>query len=274
MTDTLHPLSRSQAIRRVAAPLLLALTESRQAQQARDGGAKNPADVLAIEAKQFSALLEATLAVAGELNDGAGEAPNWDLLHAASQIVAGHYRANAAALSAEQIKPLSNLLQTLAEKYPQLVAASDKAGPATRTVFHARAIEALTPVVGCIAQYAFGRAEHLLVNEVAERLMKTADQLTRSLAPAGIAADDWRYLCWAVLRSAAQLYAESHYVEADRLLYMDVKEREAYFAKHGPQIPMDLIWQNFNQRMGMLATLAAYLELPGTAKDHHGLDWS
>lgn len=72
-------------------------------------------------------------------------------------------------------------------------------------------------------------------------------------------------LCWNVMRAAGQIYADCHFAEADRLLYMSAEDRAAYFAQHGNVPPMTQVWQAFNQRMAMLATLAMYLEVPANA---------
>jgi hypothetical protein len=101
--------------------------------------------------------------------------------------------------------------------------------------------------------------------EVAERLVRTADQVTRSLAQPGMTPEQWRLLCWNILRASGQIYTECHYAEADRLLYMNPDERAAYFAQHGNVVPMTQVWQSFNQRMAMLATLATYLDVPAAA---------
>jgi hypothetical protein len=47
---------------------------------------------------------------------------------------------------------------------------------------------------------------------------------------------------------------------------MNPEERAAYFAQHGNVPPMTQVWQAFNQRMAMLATLATYLEVPASAQ--------
>jgi hypothetical protein len=138
--------------------------------------------------------------------------------------------------------------------------------PNTVATFRAKMMEAMVPVVGAVAQYAFGRSEHALLAEVAEKLIKTADQVTRALAPAGCTPDQWRLLCWNVLKAAGSIYTESHYAEADRLLYMNPDERAAYYAQHGNIPPMTQVWQAFNQRMAMLATLATYLDVPASAQ--------
>ena len=90
--------------------------------------------------------------------------------------------------------------------------------------------------------------------------------MTRALAPAGATPEQWRMLCWNILRASGQIYTECHYAEADRLLYMSPEERTAYFAQHGNIVPMTQVWQAFNQRMAMLATLATYLDVPAQAQ--------
>ena len=42
--------------------------------------------------------------------------------------------------------------------------------------------------------------------------------------------------------------------------------QQVYFAQHGNVPPMTQVWQAFNQRMAMLATLATYLEVPSSVQ--------
>jgi hypothetical protein len=168
-------------------------------------------------------------------------------------------------LSEEEAKKLAAIAGTLQERFKSQIPGDVEALPNSVGTFRAKIMEAMVPVIGAVAQYAFGRAEHALLAEVADRLIKTADQMTRALAPVGTTAEQWRLLCWNILRAAGQIYTECHYAEADRLLYMNPDEREAYFKKNGNVVPMTQVWQAFNQRMAMLATLATYLEVPDMA---------
>jgi hypothetical protein len=140
-------------------------------------------------------------------------------------------------------------------------------------MFRAKMLEALVPVVNAVAQYSFGRAEHLMLAQVSERILKTADQVTRGLAPAGCTPKDWRLLCWSVLQAAGFLYSDCHFAEADRLLYMEKDERDNYFREHDNIPPLTFVWQAFDQRMAMLATLITYLDVPASAKlDEQSMD--
>jgi len=261
------PSARMQSLlltfRQIGMPLLQALAET----PAAEGQPPQPAKI-----GQFGPLIDSTVdlsrALAAQL--GASEEQvdawvRWALAGAASQLVASSFRATGQPLSAEDSTRIAGLVGELQDKFKSQIPTGSEQIPNTVATFRAKMTEALVPVVGAIAQYSFGRAEHALLADVAERLVRTADQVTRALAPAGSSPEEWRLLCWNVLKAAGQIYTESHYAEADRLLYMNPDERAAYFAKHGNIVPMIQVWQAFNQRMAMLATLATYLEAPAVA---------
>jgi hypothetical protein len=254
-------------IRHVGTPLLVAVAEVAGA-----ASKENPAAATTADPAMFASLIDSTVnlaqaMVAGGV-DGKISQPwvRWAVVNSASQIVAAHYRATGRAMKTEESAPIVQHVAGLQDKYKNFVPSEREPMENSIATFRAKTIEALVPVVGAVAQYAFGRAEHLLVSEVADRLIKTTDQITRALAPAGAKPDEWRLLSWSILRSSGQIYADSHYLEADRLLAMKPEERSAYLAQNPQNVPMERVWQNFNQRMGMLATLAAYLEVPATAR--------
>jgi hypothetical protein len=254
--------------RQVGMPLLQALMET---PAGKEGEAAQPS---VTNSDQFNALIDSTIALSRELSAQLGASEEqvdawvrWALAGAASQVVASHYKATGQPLPAEEAKRLAGIAIDLQNKFKSMMPpAASEPLPNTIATFRAKMMEAMVPVVGALAQYSFGRAEHALLAEVAEKLVKTADQVTRALAPAGSTPEQWRLLCWHVLRAAGQIYTESHYAEADRLLYMNPDDRAAYFAQHGNVPPMTQVWQAFNQRMAMLATLATYLEVPPSAQ--------
>jgi len=269
MTDTPDHSQKMQtllaAFRQVGMPLLQTLAEVAGGQ----GGEPAPA----IAPEQFNALLDSTVLLSRELaqeigasEDGLEPAVRWALAGSASQVVAASFRATGTPMNEEDAKRLAGVAAQLQEKFKSQIPAGGETIPNTVATFRAKMMEAMVPVIGAVAQYAFGRAEHELLAEVAERLVKTADQVTRALAEPGSTPEQWRLLCWNILRAAGQIYTESHYAEADRLLYMNPEDRAAYFAQHGSTIPMVQVWQAFNQRMAMLATLATYLEVPASAQ--------
>ncbi len=230
---------------------------------------------LALAPEKFNALVGSAVLLSQELAKEIGTseeslepAVRWALSGSASQVVAASFRATGEPLKEEDAKRLAKIAAQLQEKFKSQIPAGGETIPNTVATFRAKMMEAMVPVIGAAAQYSFGRAEHELLAEISERLVKTADQITRALAAPGSTPEEWRILCWNILRAAGQIYTESHYAEADRLLYMDPEERASYFAQNGNLVPMTQVWQAFNQRMAMLATLATYLKVPAAA----GLD--
>lgn len=250
--------------RQVGLPLLQAVTEA----PAPDGNSTPLANL-----GQVGALIDSTVHLSQQLASqlGANEDAldpwvRWALAGASSQIVAANFKATGKPMSPEEAAQLAGMTLELQSKFKAQIPSANEPVPNTVATFRAKMMEALVPVVGAVAQYAFGRSEHALLAEVSEKLIKNADQITRALAPSGSTPEQWRLLCWNVLKAAGQIYTESHYAEADRLLYMNPDERAAYFAQHGQAVPMTQVWQAFNQRMAMLATLITYLEVPPSAQ--------
>ena len=125
----------------------------------------------------------------------------WALAGAASQAVASHFKASGQPLPAEEAKRLAGIAIDLQNKFKTMMpTAASEPMPNTVATFRAKMMEAMVPVVGALAPYSFGRAEHALLAEVAEKLVKTADQVTRALAPAGSTPEQWAF---AVLACAA-----------------------------------------------------------------------
>ncbi len=267
MTDNKTNLQSSlAAFRHVGMPLLQSMAEI-------PSGEGNDKTAVNLDPEQFGRLIDTTVLLSRELTKQIGAEENeldadvrWKLAGAASQVVAANLRATGHVLPAEEARRIAEIAASLQEKFKQQIPADVKAPFNTLASFRAQMMEAMVPVIGAVAQYAFGRAEHMLLAEVAEQLVRIADQVTRSLAPAGATPEEWRLLCWNVLRAAGQIYTECHFAEADRLLYMNPDDRAAYFAQHNNVVPMTQVWQAFRQRMAMLATLAMYLEVPQGAE--------
>jgi hypothetical protein len=256
------------AFRHVGLPLMQALGEAPGVAEAAAAG-KPPG----LDSQKFGALIDSTVELSRALAAQLGASEDqldgwvrWALVGAASQTVAARFKITGEPLPPEEVKRLADLAIELQDRFKVQIPSGNEPVPNTIATFRAKMMEAMVPVIGAVAQYSFGRAEHALLAEVAEKLVKISDQVTRSLAPSGCTPEQWRLLCWSVLRAAGQVYAESHYAEADRLLYMNADERTTYFAQHGNVPPMTQVWQSFNQRIAMLATLATYLDVPPAAR--------
>jgi hypothetical protein len=258
---------RVAVLKHVITPLLQAIGEvNRAAKTETPPTAEQEAQTLTALVDGSMALAEATAAAFNEAREPMDDGVRWSLVAAATHNVAARYRSTGNVLTADEAKTLAAAVFETKNKFQSQSVAPGESVPNTLGTFRARMLEALVPVVNAVAQYAFGRAEHVMLAQVAERLLKTADQVTRGLAPAGCTPRDWRLLCWSVLQAAGFLYSDCHFAEADRLLYMDKDERDVYFKEHDSMPPLTFIWQAFDQRMAMLATLITYLEVPETAR--------
>ncbi|MDR3450770.1 MAG: hypothetical protein P4M15_13675 [Alphaproteobacteria bacterium] len=258
-------------LRQVGLPLLQAISEA----QGQAGGQAGQPDAApqGFNTEILGTLVDSTVLLSQKLAAQLGASDDqvdawvrWALAGAAAQTVAAAYKTSGKALGEEDAARIATIAIDLQSRFKSQIPPGQETLPNTVATFRAKMMEAMVPVVGAVAQYSFGRAEHGLLAEVAERLVKTADQVTRALAPTGATPEEWRLLCWNVLKAAGQVYTEAHFAEADRLLYMDAEARAAYFAQHGQIVPMTQVWQSFNQRMAMLATLATYLDVPESAR--------
>ena len=263
--ETAKMQSMLTTFRQIGLPLIQAIGE---AQTKQDGATAQP-----LKTEMLATLVDSTVMLSQKLAAQVGASEDqvdawvrWALAGAASQVVGAAYKTAGRPLTEDEATHIAQIAIDLQGKFKAQIPPGQETLPNTVATFRAKMMEAMVPVVGAVAQYSFGRAEHALLAEVAERLVKTADQVTRALAPTGASPEEWRLLCWHVVKAAGQVYTESHFAEADRLLYMEPDERAAYFAQHGQIVPMTQVWQSFNQRMAMLATLATYLEVPESAR--------
>ena len=255
------------SFRQIGVPLLQVLAETTDPAHSGEGASEEA------RSEHFTSLVDSTVFLSREIAKeiGGGEASlepsvRWALCGSACQVVAANYKATGKVVGQTEATHLAALAVQLQEKFKNQIPAGGETVPNTIATFRAKVMESMVPVIGAVAQYAFGRGEHELLAEVSERLVKMSDQITRTLAAPGSTPEQWRLLCWSVLRAAGQIYAESHYAEADRILYLSPDDRAAYLAQHGTNIPMTQVWQSFNQRMAMLATLATYLDVPPSAQ--------
>ncbi|MDE2029759.1 MAG: hypothetical protein KGI97_04245 [Alphaproteobacteria bacterium] len=249
--------------REVGLPLLQAIGE---AQGGQDGAAPPDPAILGTLVDKTVLLTQKLSGELGASEDQIDAWVRWAMAGAAAQTIASAFKASGQPPADEDIARIAQTAAALQDKFKAQIPAGQETLPNTVATFRAKMLEAMVPVVGSVAQYSFGRSEHALLAEIAEKLVKTADQVTRALAPTGATPEEWRLLCWHVLKAAGQIYTEAHLAESDRLLCMPAEERAAYFAQHGQMVPMQQVWQAFNQRMAMLATLATYLDVPESAR--------
>lgn len=259
--------ARLLAFQKIGAPLLAAVSDWRFA---ADGANNRTAEG---DAALFAQLVESTVAISrkaaekmGAKNRSEDDWIRWGLASAAADIVTAHYRATGrpmAALAADKLieaidkvtDPVNNPLKTVPKLEQDVV-----------TALRLKMFDALAPVVGAVARFSFGYDEHALILDVAGKLHKTAAEIAAALSPDNCPEAEWATLYEGLLAAAAELYADCHYAEMDRLLDMSPDERAAYVREHGNAVPIEPVWQAFELRVSMLTTVAVHLKVPLSAQ--------
>ncbi len=273
-TDAAHRLVRSRllAFQKIGGPLMAAVSDWRYVEGSDDSERTAEQD-----AELFGKLVTVTGSLAAQLaeklapedaDDPAMDWLRWGAATAASDIVTASFRALGAVPDASLIERLALALDTGdAPGDVAALGAEDALEPeplgADETLrLQIRSLTALAPVVGAVARYAFGHDAEALVEQVAGRLHARSMRVARRLAPESCSLEDWQALYLGVFAASAELYADCHYAEMDRLLDMNSEERRNYADEHGERLPMDPVWAGFELRVGMLTGLAENLTPP------------
>lgn len=268
----LHQLvqARLLAFQRIGAPLMAAVSDWRYVEDADESARTAEQD-----AALFGELVETTAAASSKLTDrltgdntGPGDWARWGIAAAASDIVTACFRATGKvpdqALMDRLIQGLGAVDQVA--DIDAFSAGEPVSGPddEAEDALHLRVkgVAALAPVVGAVARFAFGEQPEALVGLVADRVHARAIRVARQLAPERCPLGDWRALYHGVFQAAAELYADCHYAEMDRLLDMTPEERDGYIKENGGRLSMDPVWAGFELRIDMLTALAENLNPP------------
>jgi hypothetical protein len=171
---------RVAVLKHVATPLLQAIADAHRA--AKTEAPPSPEQ----ESQTLNLLVDGTLALAGaaieglnDQNDPMEDSVRWALVAAAAHNVAARFRATGQPMQPEEAQGLVKAVFDIKDKFQSQSVSAGESLPNTLGTFRAKMLEALVPVVNAVAQYSFGRAEHMMLAQVAERILKTADQVTR-----------------------------------------------------------------------------------------------
>ncbi len=127
-----------------------------------------------LDVEKFGSLVDSTVMLSRVLSNELGASEDscdawvrWALAGAASQVVATSFQATGHAVSDDEAKSLAALVTDLQGRFKAQIPAGTESIPNTVATFRAKMTEAMVPVIGAVARYAFGRAEHALLAEVA-----------------------------------------------------------------------------------------------------------
>jgi len=257
-----------QILEKLGAPLMGAVAEV-AARQRKDGE-----DTQKQEAERLAELLAKTVQVsvglAGSMDlkdtDGQADSARLALAALAGPLVAGQYRLTAKVPGDAEIKRMVKALEAVLTFSDNFAPAADvtarleNLAPANdENQAHIQYVHSLAPVVNVVAAFSFGRPEIKLIQEVADRLVKKAQDVGRNLAGGNI--DKRAEL--RLLGALAGLYVECHRDEMNRLMAMDAAARAK--VESGGMLPMDPVWAAFELRAGMVEILGRAAFASGAA---------
>jgi len=103
-------------------------------------------------------------------------------------------------------------------------------------------MQLMTPVMNAIAEFPFGQVETKLLQDVLAKLQNYAQDLLK------VTNDTSKLSEMMVLKSLAQIYAECHAGEIDRLMKASDEARAS--------VTIDSVWARFEKRLGMAEVMA------------------
>jgi hypothetical protein len=102
-------------------------------------------------------------------------------------------------------------------------------------------LQALTPVIGAVAEFPFGLSETKLIQDISDKLEKDAVEIVSDSASSGKLSE------LLVFKSLAKIYAECHLAETNRLLGSGDDGRS--------ELSIEPVWENYETRLAMVRAL-------------------
>lgn len=249
-----------QVLEKIGAPLTAAVTLSTPSSVNPEGSRQDAQRVA--ELLNRSVQLGLTLADGMSVRDDEGQADGIRLSLAsfASPLIAGHFAAMGKAPTDTDLRRYSSSLQAVLTFADNFTPAADttlrlqnmESGPGDEALISVQIMQAFTPVLMAVSDYAFGKPENKLIQDVGLKIMEKAMELRADLFGKDMDIKQEKQLELFILRALCGLYVSCHLAETRRLAALDPHSRDAQAG--GPEA-MEQVWQNFNMRAEMLRVL-------------------
>ena len=257
--DAVRPALKAliSAVQGVGAPLRGAVAEvaAGLAQRGRAVSSVEQAKAFALLIQQATKIARTTAQSIGV--QAADTAQSFALVEAVSDMAGAYYRASGVL----QPSPLVGQIVASITQIAQEGAAREDLIPGVGKTTQARValdlLKAMPPVVHAVSRYSYGRPPLVLITEVAMELQFMAAEATRGLVPVGASLEEWHAVHAAMLHTAGQLYAESHFAVAEN------EQAMSGIAAPAGEVPMEQVWASLEGTLGQISTFAGHLA--GTA---------
>lgn len=188
----------------------------------------------------------------------------------ASPLIAGQFMAAGGRIPGDaEVKRLATSLQAVLTFADNFIPAADSTMrlqnmdpgdfPADEHMVYVQMLQAFSPVLQVISEFAFAKPEHRLLQDVSARLVIRAEDLRKGMFGPDMPSRAARQADLVLLHLVCGLYAASHRTETLRLMAMDDKTRASTV------ISMDGVWNLFDKRVEMVRLMADQIIPPVSA---------
>lgn len=198
------------------------------------------------------------------VDDSAADGVRLSLATIAAPLIANLYRVNGRIPNSTDIDRMIGAMQTVtlfADNYNAAADANVRLQtidtdfvPADPAQIQLMVLQSMMPAMNAVCTFSFGQNEKTLLQEVSERLSATA-RTVRSEIFGSLNERDGTRAEMAVLRAAAALYAQVHFTEMSKLMFLDEADRD--------QVDLNArlkdLWKLVDERLSMLRVLAETL---------------
>lgn len=263
-------------------PLLSAVAEATERDRliAIQQGQKNIETPDSEEAERIARLLKASAEMGFSLSrqidlrmlDGsAADGVRLTLATIAAPLVANLYRVNGRIPSTGDVDRMVSAMQAVtlfADNYNAAADANVRIqnleqdfAPADTAQVQLMALSALMPAINAVCTFSFGQQEKTLLKDVVDRLNATSRGLRDDMFSQMSERDGLRAEI-TILRAAANLYAQVHFTEMSKLMFLEESERD----RVDLNARLSELWTIVDRRLAMLRVLAEALAGEGSSQ--------
>ncbi|MDB5491591.1 MAG: hypothetical protein JWO78_1440 [Micavibrio sp.] len=210
------------------------------------------------------------LSVAADMNvrdEGQADGVHLSLAAFASPLMAGQYLLSGQVPGDAEIKRLTTSMQAVLTFADNFTPAADStlriqnsepgAAPADEPLIYVQTLNAFAPVFQVVNDYAFGKPEAKVIQEIATRLWAKASEMRGDLFGSDMPVKLKHQTDLVLMRLLCGLYAACHNAEVRRLMSLSEQARTS------TKVSMEPVWVAFDKQASMAMIVAGQL-IPDT----------
>jgi len=206
------------------------------------------------------------LSVAADMNvrdEGQADGVHLSLAAFASPLMAGQYLLSGQVPGDADIKRLTTSMQAVLTFADNFTPAADStlriqnsepgASPADESLIYVQTLNAFAPVFQVVNDYAFGKPEAKVIQEIATRIWAKASEMRGELFGGDMPVKTKHQTDLVLMKLLCGLYASCHNAEVRRLMGLSEQSRTS------TKVSMDPVWIAFDKQASMAMIVAGQL---------------